>query len=197
MRQNVENVKKLITDMGGLQSSEMLSTIFENSLQRIGFNSKEFFDEYVQINFPAELRRELRRGGNMDNGGGFGNNGSFNFIPSAGPNGSCSSCSLTIIADGFGRNSLFHPIRYNTGRISFVKAILLLSAYWFACLKINEENLILTPDWNDEDFERNYKPIIDNYCNFNQKKVFIVEVSNGGLFLRYPYSTIEQSGEIS
>ena len=191
MRQNVENVKKLITDMGGLQSSEMLSTIFENSLQRIGFNSKEFFDEYVQINFPAELRRELRRGGNMDNGGGFGNNGSFNFIPSAGPNGSCSSCSLTIIADGFGRNSLFHPIRYNTGRISFVKAILLLSAYWFACLKINEENLILTPDWNDEDFERNYKPIIDNYCNFNQKKVFIVEVSNGGLFLRYPYSTIE------
>ena len=191
MRQNVENVKKLITDMGGLQSSEMLSTIFENSLQRIGFNSKEFFDEYVQKNFPAELRRELRRGGNMDNGGGFGNNGSFNFIPSAGPNGSCSSCSLTIIADGFGRNSLFHPIRYNTGRISFVKAILLLSAYWFACLKINEENLILTPDWNDEDFERNYKPIIDNYCNFNQKKVFIVEVSNGGLFLRYPYSTIE------
>ena len=191
MRQNVENVKKLITDMGGLQSSEMLSTIFENSLQRIGFNSKEFFDEYVQKNFPAELRRELSRGGNMDNGGGFGNNGSFNFIPSAGPNGSCSSCSLTIIADGFGRNSLFHPIRYRTGRISFVKAILLLSAYWFACLKINEENLILTPDWNDEDFERNYKPIIDNYCNFNQKKVFIVEVSNGGLFLRYPYSTIE------
>ena len=191
MRQNVENVKKLITDMGGLQSSEMLSTIFENSLQRIGFNSKEFFDEYVQKNFPAELRRELRRGGNMDNGGGFGNNSSFNFIPSAGPNGSCSSCSLTIIADGFGCNSLFHPIRYNTGRISFVKAILLLSAYWFACLKINEENLILTPDWNDEDFERNYKPIIDNYCNFNQKKVFIVEVSNGGLFLRYPYSTIE------
>ena len=197
MRQNVENVKKLITDMGGLQSSEMLSTIFENSLQRIGFNSKEFFDEYVQKIFPEELRRELRRGGNMDNGGGFGNNGSFNFIPSFGPNGSCSSCSLTIIADGFGRNSLLHPIRYNTGRISFVKAILLLSAYWFACLKINEENLILTPDWNDEDFERNYKPIIDNYCNFNQKKVFIVEVSNGGLFLRYPYSTIEQSGEIS
>ena len=183
--------------MGGLQSSVMLSTIFENSLQRIGFKSKEFFDEYVQKNFPDELRRELRRGGNMDNGGGFGNNGSFNFIPSAGPNGSCSSCSLTIIADGFGRNSLFYPIRYRTGRISFVKAILLLSAYWFACLKINEENLILTPDWNDEDFERNYKPIIDNYCNFNQKKVFIVEVSNGGLFLRYPYSTIEQSVEIS
>jgi len=197
MRQNVENVKKLITDMGGLQSSEMLSTIFENSLQRIGFKSNEFFDEYVQKYFPEELRRELRRGRNMDNGGGFGNNGSFNFIPSFGPNGSCSSCSLTIIADGFGRNSLLHPIRYNTGRISFVKAILLLSAYWFACLKINEENLILTPDWNDEDFERNYKPIIDNYCNFNQKKVFIVEVSNGGLFLRYPYSTIEQSGEIS
>ena len=191
MRQNVENVKKLITDIGGLQSSEMLSTIFDNRLQRIGFSSKEFFDEYVQKIFPEELRRELRRGGNMDNGGGFGNNGSFNFIPSFGPNGSCSSCSLTIIADGFGRNSLLHPIRYNTGRISFVKAILLLSAYWFACLKINEENLILTPDWNDEDFERNYKPIIDNYCNFNQKKVFIVEVSNGGLFLRYPYSTIE------
>ena len=191
MRQNVENVKKIITDMGGFQSSEMLSTIFENSLKRIGFKSNEFFDDYVQKNFPDKLRRELSRGGNMDNGGGFGNNGSFNFIPSAGPNGSCSSCSLTIIADGFGRNSLFHPIRYNTGRISFVKAILLLSAYWFACLKINEENLILTPDWNDEDFERNYKPIIDNYCNFNQKKVFIVEVSNGGLFLRYPYSTIE------
>ena len=80
MRQNVENVKKLITNMGGLQSSEMLSTIFENSLQRIGFQSNEFFDDYVQKNFPAELRRELRRGGNMDNGGGFGNNGSFNFI---------------------------------------------------------------------------------------------------------------------
>lgn len=197
MRQNVENVKKLITDIGGLQSSEMLSTIFDNRLQRIGFSSKEFFDEYVQKFFPEELRRELRRGGNMDNGGGFGNNGSFNFIPSFGPNGSCSSCSLTIIADGFGRNALFYPVRYNKGRITFVKAILLLSAYWFACLKINEENLILTPDWNDEDFERNYKPIIDNYCNFNQKKVFIVEVSNGGLFLRYPYSTIEQSGEIS
>ena len=111
MRQNVENVKKIITDMGGKQSSEILSTIFDNRLQRIGFSSREFFDEYVQNFFPEELRRGLRRGGNMDNGGGFGNNGSFNFIPSFGPNGSCSSCSLTIIADGFGRNALFHPIR--------------------------------------------------------------------------------------
>jgi hypothetical protein len=63
-----------------------------------------------------------------------------------------------------------------------------LAAYWFACFNINEENLILTPDWNEEEFDSNYKSIIDNYCNHHQKKVFIVEVSNGGLFLRYPYS---------
>jgi hypothetical protein len=191
MYQNLESVKKLILDKSGKQTSEMLSTIFDDKLRNLGINLKpsEFLVEYSREFFPKENRRELKHSRNMDDGGGFGNNNVFNFIPSAGPNGSCSSFCLTIVAAGFGRNSLFHSSRFNNSRsLNFLQAILLLAAYWFACFNINEENLILTPDWNEEEFDNNYKSIIDNYCNHHQKKVFIVEVSNGGLFLRYPYS---------
>jgi hypothetical protein len=64
--------------------------------------------DYSKEFFPKENRRELMHSRIINDGDGFGNNNVFNFIPSAGPNGGCSSFCLTIVAAGFGRNSLFH-----------------------------------------------------------------------------------------
>ena len=62
-----------------------------------------------------------------------------------------------------------------------------MAAYWFSCLKVNEETLILTSTWDNDIFEGQYKKIIDSYTKTHNKKVFIIEVGPTGFFPRYPY----------
>ncbi len=187
MNQNVKAVQQQIEAHGGHQTSEMLSRIFGELNQEFGkdFNIDKFFDDLWDRNNQSDERwsREVDLKPNW-NGNGI-NNG-YNVIPAINPNGICASFCLTMIPRGFRINgSTAISRRYN--RLNFSKAILLLCDYWFACLRINEENLLITPVWDQMTFENHYESVIESYTSNHNKKVFIVEVSKVGPILRYPY----------
>jgi hypothetical protein len=104
--------------------------------------------------------------------------GSMNLIPSE-FKGSCRAFCLAIASKKFDKP--------RKGLESGFKGIILhLFAYWFGCLSINKETLILTSNWDNEGFEQ-YKPAIDNYVKTHNKIVCIIEVGPTGYFLRYPF----------
>jgi len=69
----------------------------------------------------------------------------------------------------------------------FKGLILEMAAYWFSCLNINRDTLILTTSWDNQSFEENYKNIIDQFTRVHNKYVYIIEVGPTGGFLRYPF----------
>lgn len=69
----------------------------------------------------------------------------------------------------------------------FKGLILEMAAYWFSCLNINHNTLILTTSWDNQSFEENYKNMIDQFTRVHKKKVYIIEVGPTGGFLRYPF----------
>ena len=69
----------------------------------------------------------------------------------------------------------------------FKGLILEMAAYWFSCLNINRNTLILTMSWDNQSFEENYKNIIDQFTRVHNKNVYIIEVGPTGGFLRYPF----------
>ena len=108
-------------------------------------------------------------------------NGQFtmNLYPSD-RKGSCHSFCLAIA------NKKFDKPR--KGLESGFKGIMLeMAAYWFSCLNVNKQTLILTSTWDNDIFDENYKNIIDQYTRVHNKRVFIIEVGPTGFFPRYPY----------
>jgi hypothetical protein len=63
--------------------------------------------------------------------------------------------------------------------------MLKLVACWFNCLSINQETLILTKDWKQNEFDELYKPVFEAYCSTHRKKAFIIVVTNTRAFLAY------------
>ena len=186
MNQNIQAVKQQIESKGGFQSSEMLTRIFGEINQEFGkdFNVEYFFNEiWDQYNQSSERwAREVELNPKWDENGV--NNG-FNIIPSTNPNGLCAKFCLTMIPRGFRMGHSSSTRRSN--RLGFSHSILLLCDYWFACLKINQENLLITSDWDPTTFENQYENVIESYASNHDKKVFVVEVSKSGPILRYPY----------
>ena len=186
MNQNVQAVKQQIESKGGFQSSEMLTRIFSELNQEFGkdFNEDDFFNDLWEKFNQSDERwtREVELNPKWD---GSGINNGFNIIPSTNPNGLCAKFCLTMIPRGFRMGP--SSVSRRTNRLSFSKAILFLCDYWFACLRINEENLLITPDWDQMTFENHYERVIESYTSNHNKKVFIVEVSKVGPILRYPY----------
>jgi hypothetical protein len=187
MNQNIQAVKQQIETHGGLLTSEMLSKILSDSNQELGndFNIKQFFDDICKKNnlYDERSSRDVNIKPNWNVNG---TNNDYNVIPAINPNGICATFCLTIIPRGF-RSIMPKPISPRYNRLKFSKAILLLCEYWFACLRINQENLLITPDWDQSTFEDYYENIIESYASNHNKKVFIIEVSKVGLILRYPY----------
>lgn len=187
MYQNVKAVQQQIESLGGVQTSQMLSEIFIELNQEFGkdFNIERFFDDlWDRYNLLND--RWSREVNAKPNWNGNGTNNGYNVIPAINPNGICASFCITIITRGFqGSGPSAISRRYN--RLNFSKAILLLCDYWFACLRINEENLLITPDWDQMTFENHYESVIESYTRNHNKKVFIIEVSKVGPILRYPY----------
>ncbi len=187
MNQTVKAVQQHIAAHGGRQTSEMLSRIFDESNQEFGkdLNIDKFFDDLWDRNNLSDERwsREVDAKPIWN---GNGTNSGYNVIPAINPNGICASFCLTIISRGF-RNNGPTPISRRYNRLNFNRAISLLCDYWFACLRINEENLLITPDWDQMTFEKHSESIIESYTSNHNKKVFIVEVSKVGPILRYPY----------
>ena len=177
-----KTISKILQN-GGEEVAKILSDLFGNNGDHI------FGRDFEPDVFLDDL---FRKYGNPDRGfdyprieskGGFGSSGGINVIPDNGIPGSCCSLCVSFATRGFSYSS---RARIRTKK-AFNEIMLLQSAYWFACMGMNKENLIFTPDWNQLAFESNYQPIIDNYCNYHGKKVFVVEVSKVGLILRYPY----------
>ena len=107
-----------------------------------------------------------------------GGSASMNLFPSENGGGACHSFCLTIANKKFDK-----PQKgLDTG---FKGAILAMYAYWFYCLKINQETLILVSNWDEEAFIANYKNIIDQYTQTHNKSVIIIEVSTNDFIPRY------------
>jgi hypothetical protein len=185
----------LIEKHGGIQTSQMLSRIFNDSNQEFGnnFDSKVFFDELYKLHNPIGENQNqnvnLKPRWNSSGKGNWGNN-SFNFIPTINPNGGCSTFCLALISLGFdGKGSgNRHNNQKRIQELSFDEAILSLCQYWFSCLKINEENLLITSNWNQDKFVSKFQNLIESYTLNHDKKVFIVELTQLGPILRYPYA---------
>ena len=104
---------------------------------------------------------------------------SMNLIPSD-KKVDCHSFCLAIA------NKKFDKLRKGLD-CGFRGIMLELSAYWFSCLKVNEETLIITSSWDNDVFDEQYKKIIDNYTRVHNKNVIIIEFGPTGFFKRYPY----------
>lgn len=174
----LRDIVQQIENLGGLESAKLLDSLFRQFSESFG---KDFdVDEVLKSisNEQAESRnRDIETSwGNIGSGG-------YNVIPAQPNGGVCSTICLTIASKGFMHRTSLH----SRNMISFNKAILLQAEYWFSCMHINKENLILTTDWAQREFEIHYEQLIESYCQNHSKKVFIVEISKVGLILRYPY----------
>jgi len=124
--------------------------------------------------FIEDKLRDLRNRYESKYGG-----SSMNLIPSV-KKGTCHSFCLGIANKKFGK--------IRKGLDSGFKGIMLeMSAYWFNCLFINQETLIITNYWDNDIFEEQYKKIIDSYTKSHSKTVIVIEFGPTGFFKRYPY----------
>lgn len=103
----------------------------------------------------------------------------INVIPSSGLGVSCCRLCVGVAANGFGAKS-------SAFRLNFNQLALQLSAHWLHCHGINQETLILTPDWSQSAFDSRYTDLFAAYRQIG-KRAFIVEVARTGLILRWPY----------
>ena len=190
MNEQTAAVIRQIRECGGNQSAEMLNRLLEETRQELGrgFKVEDFFDHLLRqySGFEDGYRRREeeeypeRIWRTTDQADGI------NVIPSAHPKAFCAPFCLTIAAEGFGRMGVIRVMPRRM-QLSFLSSILKVSAYWFGCLSVNKETLILTPNWDAHEFETHYQNLIENYAQVHHKKVFIVEVSKSGFVQRYPY----------
>jgi len=180
MHSSVQNVLQQIESTGGIQTAEILAKIFSQLNPEFGkaFDVDRFFVD-VYDKFDSSLYRGMEgselplepKGNDIQR--------ELNLIPSSEPNSLFATLCLAIIKGG----CLGRP----RPEITFSRAFFLLCEYWFSCLKVNQENLLITPDWDPSMFEKHYESIIEKYIERQHKKVFIVEISKSGPILRYPY----------
>lgn len=164
----LESINKLKSSLRVHQADEETIMILENILRRsigleISFRDRKDIEIFLN-RILAEWKAD---------------HSSFNLVPSDIP-GVCHNYCVGIASKSFDekRNGL------NSG---FKGLMLNLTAHWFACYSKNKTTLIFTNDWNAKKFKELYKDIIDNYTNFHNKKVYIIEIDPAGYFVRYPY----------
>jgi hypothetical protein len=105
--------------------------------------------------------------------------GNINLIPSEIP-GPCRPFCLALASGNFGEK--YYPSK---GVIGFKGMMSKLVETWFTCLSVNEENLVLTSDWDESTFKELYKKLINSYCRNHGKKIFIVLVSDSNVRLMH------------
>lgn len=102
----------------------------------------------------------------------------INFIP--GVPGACHEHCLAIA-------ELTYEKLRTGNQIGAKGAIESLIEYWFNCFALNKQNMLLVTDWNNADFKLHFKKILNAYNLSNKRITAIVEVSDTGAFLRYPF----------
>ena len=173
----LKDIVQQIKGLGGSESAELLDSLFRQFSESFGkdFDVDEILKNITNDQGESRSRDSQTSWGNIGSGG-------YNVIPAQPNGGVCSTSCVSIVREGFSRNNMSYR-----NRIGFNKAMFLLAEYWFTCMHINKETLILTPDWSQDEFESRYQNMIESYCRTHSKQVFIVEVSKVGLILRYPY----------
>ena len=178
MKYTLNDIVQQIKGLGGFESSELLDSLFRQFSESF---DKDFDVEEILKSITNEYGEFRNR--NLQTSWGNIGSGGYNVIPAEPNGGVCSTLCLTIVGKGF----MYRTSLPSKNMISFNKAMLLQSEYWFSCMHINKETLILTTDWAQREFETHYEQLIESYCTSHSKKVFVVEVSKVGLILRYPY----------
>jgi|688.fasta_scaffold340579_2 hypothetical protein len=107
--------------------------------------------------------------------------GDLNFYPSN-QTTNCKKNCLSIATDKFGWK--YRKDKCRTGFKGLIKELI---EYWFHCGSINEKTVIITLDWDDKDFERDWKKMVDAYVSRGKiVKIYEVIESKGEYILRYP-----------
>ena len=104
----------------------------------------------------------------------------MNFYPSD-QSTNCKNICISIATDKFGW-------KYNidTCRTGFKGLIKELIQYWLKCGAVNQKTVIITLDWDDKDFDKDWKNIVDAYVSKGKVvKIYEVIESRGELLRRY------------
>lgn len=100
---------------------------------------------------------------------------SFNLYPSE-DRSECHRVCIGIATRDFGHNCS------SNNQCGFSGLMLNLIGHWFTCYNNNKFTLIITPDWNTSQFEKDWKSIINSHCSTG-KRVLIVEFIASNRFL--------------
>ena len=172
-------ISEEIRALGGELSAGILDEIAENfhTLSRSEhFDPQKFLNTIWQQVHPDE-RNNIDRF--RDKVIGRIGGGNINLIPSETP-GACRPFCLAVASGTFGEK--YYP---SSGKIGFKGMMLKLAELWFGCLSVNQENLILTSDWDESAFKDLYNNLINTYCSTHGKKLYVVLVSNSNIRLMH------------
>jgi len=104
----------------------------------------------------------------------------INFYPSNNTT-NCKRFCLSIATDKFGWR-----LRVDQRRTGFKGLIKELISYWYRCGAINQTTIIITLDWDDEEFDKEWRGAIEAYASRGKTvKIFEVIESVGGYLERY------------
>lgn len=159
-------------------------------------NSEEIYDQTSDLKFPENnpfrdilkdilgeksiqgeklndtLRKLLEKLNRSAGGHGW---PSFNLYPSE-DRSECHRVCIGIATRDFGHNCS------SNNQCGFSGLMLNLIGHWFTCYNNNKFTLIITPDWNTSQFEKDWKSIINSHCSTG-KRVLIVEFIASNRFL--------------
>jgi hypothetical protein len=165
----LETIESTVHSLGEIKSRELIRLILEDLAN----------DDYEYINVEKSRSIEDKLKDLRDRYESKYQGPSMNLIPSD-IKGACHSFCLALA------NKKFDKLRKGMD-CGFRGIMLEMSAYWFSCLAVNKETLIVTSSWDNDVFDEQYKKIIDSYTKSHNKTVVIIEFGPTGFFKRYPY----------
>jgi hypothetical protein len=166
----LETLESTINSLGEMQSLDLIRLILKDLINN---------DEHEYMNAKSSQSVEDKLSDLRNRYESKYGSSTMNLIPSD-KKGACHTFCLAIA------NKKFDKLRRDLN-CGFRGAMLEMSAYWFNCLSVNKETLIITSSWDNDIFEEQYKKIIDSYRTAHNKAVIIIEFGPTGFFKRYPY----------
>lgn len=185
MHESVVGVKHQIAERGGVLSADVVGNLFSGEGIRFSddFWPWKCFDVIFERIYGSS--NKLSKRSEIEIRPAVPSRG-FNVIPAPPGDGQCSELCVVFASQGMQGRRGWHG-NPEWLDIDFTAATLLLAAHWFDCMGTNKETVILTSSWTQQDFDEIYEPLIKSYRSRTGGRVFIVEVTKSGPFLRWPY----------
>ena len=102
----------------------------------------------------------------------------YNFIPSL-KNSECSRLCVGIATEEMGAN------KKGDKRVGFDGLMRLTIENWLNCNEVNNTTVLITANWDEKKFDRDWLNIINTRVK-NGKKVLVIQVSKNGFLVQYP-----------